>query len=123
MTAMYPTATVRADTARTAGAAPRLRLTRRGRAVFATLAALPVIVVVLVTAIGGSGAVATSDVSASTFSYVTVAAGQSLWELASEIAPESDPRDVISAIVRVNQLGGADVQPGQQLAIPAAYAR
>ena len=47
--------------------------------------------------------------------------GQSLWELAAILAPSVDPREVVSDIVHLNQLHGADVQPGQRLAIPRQY--
>ena len=42
-------------------------------------------------------------------------------ELAATVAPTVDPRDVVADIVELNQLDGADVQPGQRLAIPAQY--
>lgn len=107
---------------------PRLRLTRRGRVVFTTLAAGPLAVMALVMALNGGIATATSVPSSSepstgTFEYVTVASGQSLWQLAETIAPAADPRDVISDIVRLNQLESSVVHPGERLAVPAAYSR
>ncbi len=102
---------------------PRLRLTRRGRAVFTTLAATPFAVVALVLALNGGVAAATADLSAGTFDYVMVEPGQSLWEVAQSIAPNADPRDVIADIVRLNQLESSVVHPGEQLAIPASYSR
>lgn len=103
-------------------AQPRLRLTRRGRAVFGTLLAAPLAVVFAVSAFAGAPAQAGSTASTASFEYVTVASGESLWELAVWIAPESDPRDVISDLVSLNQLSSEQVHPGQRLAIPAAYA-
>ena len=102
---------------------PRLRLTRRGRAVFTTLAAAPLIALVLAFALGGGIAAASADLSTGAFEYVTVEPGQSLWQIAESIAPNADPRDVISDIVRLNQLGTSVVHPGEQLAIPAAYSK
>ena len=55
------------------------------------------------------------------FEHVTVAAGESLWELAAWIAPEADPRQVVSDLVALNQLSTTEVQPGQRLAIPLQY--
>ena len=101
--------------------APRLRLTRRGRAVLAALAALPVIVALVVMTLGGHGANATADLSTGQFEYVTVMAGQSLWELAIDLDPDADPRDVIYDVLQLNQLSSSQVHPGQRLAIPAAY--
>jgi LysM repeat protein len=100
----------------------RLRITRRGRAVLATLASLPVVAVIVAVAIfGPSNAVATGAVGVDAFDYVTVAAGETLWGIAEELAPSADPRDVISSIVSLNQLQSSTVQPGQRLAIPATY--
>ncbi|MET1051128.1 MAG: LysM peptidoglycan-binding domain-containing protein [Mycetocola sp.] len=99
----------------------RLRLTRRGRVVFTTLAAAPLIAVAAWIGINAMPAVATSTSSAVTFEYATIEAGQSLWQLAASIAPEADPRDVIADIMRLNQLDSSTVSPGQRIAIPAQY--
>jgi LysM repeat protein len=105
-----------------------LRITKRGRAVVTLLAAIPLVAGALVFAVNGGMATATQTGSsatfeAATFDYVTVASGQSLWQLAAALAPSADPRDVVSDIVHLNQLDGADVQPGQRLAIPVQYSR
>ncbi|GAB2460682.1 hypothetical protein HD599_001157 [Conyzicola lurida] len=99
---------------------PRLRLTKRGRAVFTGLAATPVVVAVMLLALNGGGATATSA-DGGALEQVTLQAGQSLWDLAEEIAPGTDPRDVISDILAVNDLGGGSVQAGQRLDLPAEY--
>jgi hypothetical protein len=100
---------------------PRLHLTKRGRVVLTALAALPLVVAAFFFATNGGGATATDEVSSVSFEHVTVQAGQSLWQLAGEIAPSADPRDVVADIVHLNQLDGSDLQPGQQLAIPTQY--
>jgi hypothetical protein len=100
--------------------ASRLRLTRRGRRVIVGLVALPIVIAGFAMALNGGGAVATDSGSSTTFSYVTVEAGQSLWQLAQTLAPTADPRDVIAEIVSLNQIKG-EIQPGQRLAIPAGY--
>ena len=115
--AMHDTNTAVDGAARTSQ--PRLRLTRRGRAVFTALAAIPVVVGVMLFALNGGGATATS--SSGELELVTVQAGQSLWQLAEEIAPQNDPRDVISDILAVNDLESGSVQAGQRLALPARY--
>ena len=118
------TAAVRGGPGITVPAAmPRLRLTRRGRRVLTTLAALPLIAAALVFGLNGGMATATSTSSSTTFRYVTVGAGQSLWQLALEIAPSADPREVISDIVHLNQLSSSDIQAGQRLAVPVRYSR
>jgi hypothetical protein len=104
---------------RVPSAQPRLRLTRRGRVVFTGLAAVPLVVGVMFAALNGGGATATS--SSGELELVTVQAGQSLWQLAEQIAPEADPRDVISDILAVNELESGSVQAGQRLALPSEY--
>ncbi len=105
--------------------APRLRLTARGRAVFTTLAAAPLVAIALFIGLGGGDAVAGQNASAesapTTFVYVSIAPGQSLWQLAEQVAPHADPREVVADILALNGLQSADVQPGQELAIPLQY--
>ena len=100
----------------------RIRLTRRGRVVFTSLAAAPLIGVAAWIGINAMPAVATSSSSSVVFEYATVESGQSLWQLAASIAPESDPRDVVADVMRLNQLDSSTVSPGQRLAIPEQYA-
>ncbi|AWB88917.1 LysM peptidoglycan-binding domain-containing protein [Salinibacterium hongtaonis] len=97
----------------------RLRLTRRGRIVFTTLSALPVVAIALVLGLNGGIATAT-DTTGAPVGVVTVDAGESLWSIASEISPNSDPRDFVAEVLAFNQLSSADVFPGQQLAIPSS---
>lgn len=103
-------------------ARPRLRLTRRGRAVFTTLAAAPLVIAAVLSMISGGDAAASLENGSAAFEYVTVEPGQSLWSIAESIAPTVDPREVVADFVSLNQLGGADVEPGERLAIPMEYA-
>lgn len=101
---------------------PRLRITRRGRAVVTVLVAIPLAVGAAVLGVGAVGAAAgTHSGSATTFQYVTVDPGESLWQVATSIAPTADPRDVVADILTLNNLSSSDVQPGQRLAIPSQY--
>lgn len=98
----------------------RLRLTRRGRAVFTALAAVPIAIVASVSVLGAGVAAADGGQSpVAPLEVVTVGHGDTLWELAESIAPDEDPREVIADIVRLNGLDGAVVQPGQKIALPA----
>jgi hypothetical protein len=101
----------------------RLRITRRGRAVVAALVAVPVVIVVGALVLNGGGAVASDTTGSADFQHVTVDGGETLWQVASEIAPSSDPRDVIADLVSLNNLPSAEVSAGQSLAVPAQYAR
>ncbi|WP_394770052.1 LysM peptidoglycan-binding domain-containing protein [Lacisediminihabitans sp.] len=109
--------TARADRA----PAVHLRLTRRGRVVLTSLAAVPLVIGALVFAINGGSAVATGQVASTSFDYVTVEPGQSLWQLAETVAPSADIRDVVADIVHLNRLESTNLQPGQKIAIPTQY--
>ncbi|TFD58703.1 LysM peptidoglycan-binding domain-containing protein [Cryobacterium suzukii] len=120
----------------------RLRLTRRGRVVFTTLAAVPLVIGAVSFAVNGgaagaadsatgidlmsyttdSGIVTTlaySPTDVGSARFVTVEPGQTLWDLAEEISPAADPRDVVADIKRLNALSVETLQPGQRLEIPA----
>lgn len=101
-------------------AVPRLRLTRRGRAALTVLISLPLVIAALFVTVNGGGALATSH-SVAPMHYVTVQGGETLWQLAGEVAPKADPREVVADIVNLNQLASSDLQAGQRLAIPTQY--
>jgi LysM repeat protein len=118
MSAIASASTASASTA--VSSTTHLHLTQRGRVVFTALAAVPLVVGSLLIALNGGMAAATNDHAAPQFTYVTVSAGESLWQLAEEIAPTADPRDVVADIVNLNQLSSEEVQPGQRLALPVS---
>ncbi len=102
--------------------APRaaLRLTRRGRVVAATVAALLVTVISLLAA---GAAQATSHAlppgaARQNLAKVVVRPGQSLWSVAESADPDQDTRAVIQQIVDLNSLSGDVVYAGQQLWVP-----
>jgi hypothetical protein len=98
----------------------RTRLTTRGRRVVTALIVLPIIIAAFIAALNG-GQAGASDVSVADHSvYITVGAGESLWQVAERVAPHSDPRDVVIELTNYNHLAG-DLQAGQRLAIPAQY--
>jgi LysM repeat protein len=104
---------------RSSAATPRLRMTARGRRVLMTLVVVPLLVIVALLALNGGLATASNE--AVTQTYVSVQQGESLWQLAEQVAPKADPRDVIADIVSLNGLASSDVVAGQRLAIPAQY--
>ena len=101
----------------------RLRITRRGRRVLASAVTLGVAGIVGGVLLAGPGAQASDSSAGATFEHVTVQGGETLWQLAEEIAPTKDPRDVVSDLVRLNNLPSAEVAAGQTLAIPEKYSR
>jgi len=102
----------------TTTAAP-LRITRRGRLALSALIALPVLTASLLLATPGAQAGA----EAGEAQVYSVLAGESMWDIAEELAPDSDPRVVIDQLMRSNDLDSTAVHPGQQLVVPAALAR
>jgi len=116
---VQPSSTARAH----AAAATRLRPTRRGRAVFTAAAAVPLVAGALGFALNGGVAAASDRGPGQSFDYVTIAAGESLWQVAEDVAPADDPRDVIADIVDLNRLTSDAVQPGQRIALPAGLKR
>ncbi|MDP9981316.1 LysM repeat protein [Pseudarthrobacter oxydans] len=100
-----------------------LRLTRRGRFVFIGVP-LILLAALILTLSGFLNAPAKAAESAAGLSLtptvtVTVQPGESLWAIAASVAPERDPRDVVTDIIQLNNLEAARVVPGQALFIPS----
>lgn len=104
-------------------ARPRLRITPRGRAVLSAILLGPLVAAILALSLNGGAATAAGELSGADFQYLTVEPGQSLWQLAESLAPDADPREVISDLVRLNGLQDSVVHPGERLAIPGAYSK
>ncbi|WP_144715756.1 LysM peptidoglycan-binding domain-containing protein [Curtobacterium pusillum] len=100
----------------------RLRLTRRGRIVLTTLAAIPLLLIVAFAVLNGGQASAGNTTANVHFDTVTIQPGETLWQLAEETAPNADPRDFVQDVISLNALDGSGLQAGQQIAIPAKYA-
>jgi Tfp pilus assembly protein FimV len=49
---------------------------------------------------------------------VTVAPGDTLWSIATRVAPDTDPRAEVAALQQRNGLTGVDLEPGQVLHVP-----
>jgi hypothetical protein len=97
-----------------------LSLTRRGRLVLVGLPiALGVAALILLGAFLTSQAQAGESLPAPAAAVeVSVAAGESLWDLALRYAPDRDPRDVVAEMVELNDLRSSVVQAGQDIAVP-----
>lgn len=91
------------------------QLTPRGRRVFAGIALMPI---VLVFSLTGSHKASASD-SAPKTSVVTIEQGESLWDVAVKVAPDSDPRSTIWTIKQLNGMETSDLSYGQSLIVPA----
>jgi hypothetical protein len=95
-----------------------LRLTRRGRL------ALVVLVAML---LGGLVALARSSASTAsgpaptsgTRPSLVVQPGDTLWSIATKLAPNADPRETVQRIVDLNGMAGTAVYAGEQLRLPS----
>jgi hypothetical protein len=102
----------------------RVRLTRRGRIVVVGLITAGMVLVAALAWLAGTAKAdaAGSGVPSSAVYHslhsVVVLPGQSLWSIATQYEPGSDPRNVIQEIVDLNALNGTSVQPGQHLWLP-----
>ncbi len=101
----------------------RLRLTRRGRVVVATLVITGVtLVALLITLVASGGAQATNHGQARAgyqgMHKIVVQPGQTLWSIASAAEPSADPRTVVQEIMSANALAGPTVIAGQLLWVP-----
>ncbi|SDT13847.1 LysM domain-containing protein [Pseudarthrobacter equi] len=101
---------------------PPLRLTRRGKIV---LIGIPlVLLAALLLSLAGffnspaKASDSAADLTVTPTVTVTVQPGESLWGIASDLAPERDARDVVADIVQLNNLSAGKILPGQQLYIP-----
>ena len=90
-----------------------LRITRRGYVVFGLFAALLLAGLLWVAHV--SALAAAPAPSGPMPAVVTVQDGDTLWSIASRIAPERDPSRVVSELEQRNGLVGAQVLPGQRL--------
>lgn len=111
----YPDRNRQARTLRRREARPPLRLTARGQvaAFVASFVALAALVVGAGQMVEASGASAAGEPVA-----VVVGAGDTLWGIAQEIAPDRDPRSVVQQIRSLNDLGTRAIVPGQSILVP-----
>ncbi|MGV3102612.1 LysM peptidoglycan-binding domain-containing protein [Rothia sp. 32237D007AR] len=100
----------------------KIRLTRRGRLVFRGLPLLTMLALVVLGALTllapGEAKSATADSVTPVSRTVTVVHGDTLWTIAADVAPEEDNRDVITRIMKINDLTSAQLVPGQTLEVP-----
>jgi hypothetical protein len=107
------------------GAEPPLRLTRRGRAVLRGLVVLALVGLMTTAALLMAHRADAADAPGPTVvvQHHVVLPGETLWGIATELAPGADPRDTIASIVEFNALESSAVHAGQDLAIPPRLAQ
>lgn len=107
---------------RSARPAGTMRLTRRGERVVAAVAVILTVIAFYLVSVLVSNVVQASqsdDFVPVATTTVTVAAGDTLWDIAVEVAPTADPRATIDRIERLNAMTATSVlQVGQTLVVP-----
>jgi len=93
-----------------------LHLTARGRAVLMLLSAVFLLGVVLLS--GAISAEAGTQSAGPATASIVVERGQSLWQIATRIAPGADPREVVTTIRELNGLGDTTIVAGQSIVVP-----
>ena len=98
-----------------------IRLTRRGRLALLGAAALCMVFgfsIGNVVSFGSSAASYPTTPSAGSPTIV-VQPGQTLWGIATQVAPHADPRATVQRIIDLNHLAGTNLQVGESLALPS----
>jgi LysM repeat protein len=112
--ALPPISTRTAAKSLTAG---HIRLTRRGRLALLVAA---VMCMLLGFSLGNTLSFTAGTVSPPAASHsIVVQPGQTLWGIATQIAPHADPRATVQQIIVLNHLASTGVQAGQELALPS----
>ncbi|MEZ2371859.1 MULTISPECIES: LysM peptidoglycan-binding domain-containing protein [Arthrobacter] len=103
-------------------AAPRMRLTRRGRFVFFGLPAALLLAAIITFALGTllTPAIASDTHAVGSSQTVVVQPGDTVWDIAQRVAPGRDTREVVGEIARLNDLKASEIVAGQDLFVPAA---
>jgi nucleoid-associated protein YgaU len=93
---------------------PPLRLTRRGVAVVTAAVLLLGGLLVWLAALSAPRPASPAAVPRT----VTVQVGDTLWSIATRVAPDRDPRGEVAALEQANRLPGVTLTPGQTLRVP-----
>jgi LysM repeat protein len=98
-----------------------IRLTRRGRLVLLCIA---VLCMLFGFSIGnlvsfGSSAPSYPTTPSAGSPTIVVEPGQTLWGIATQVAPHADPRATVQRIIDLNHLAGTNLQVGESLALPS----
>jgi hypothetical protein len=83
----------------------------------ANVVAAAAVALAVVGGLGWIGQGASPGVPAET-AVIRVGAGETVWDVARRVAPQSDQRAVVERIRQLNGLVGSAITPGQQLQVP-----
>lgn len=99
-----------------------LRLTRRGRVVVrVAVVLLGLVVTAAVVLAAGRSAKADAAAHPVEVGYHVVLPGESLWQIAGDVAPGADRRDTVARIVELNALRTERLAAGERIAVPVRH--
>ena len=90
------------------------QLTTRGRRVLAILALVPMVITMVLTGQHQASATGTAPTS----KQIVVHSGESLWDIAVRVNPDSDPRQTMWDIKLLNHMTDSRLDAGQALIVP-----
>jgi len=97
--------------------ASHIRLTRRGRL---ALLGAAVLCMLLGYSLGNTLSSTVGSISPPAASHsIVVQPGQTLWGIATQVAPRADPRATVQQIIVLNHLASTGLQAGETLAVPS----
>jgi hypothetical protein len=96
-------------------AAARVPASRSGR--LASVVAAATVTAALVGGLGWIGQGASLRIPPQTV-VIRVGGGETLWDVARRVAPQSDQRAVVHRIRDLNGIVGSAIEPGQRLQVP-----
>ncbi len=97
--------------------AGHIRLTRRGRLALLVAA---VLCMLLGFSLGNTLSFTAGSISPPAASHsIVVQPGQTLWGIATQVAPHADPRATVQQIIVLNHLESTGLQAGETLAVPS----
>jgi len=94
----------------------RVRLTRRGR--FVAVVTFLAVAMALMTAMGGWATATLSGGTPEPVRVIEVAPGDTLYDIAADLARPGQIRAMVHRIQKLNSLPGAQISEGQKLAVP-----
>lgn len=100
------------------GASQGLVLTQRGRLALGALSVLFLLAVIMFSGRVVADASAAGAAAGPATAVVVVQQGETLWQIAKQVAPEADPRATVADIRELNGLGETAVVAGQQIQVP-----
>ncbi|MGH3717482.1 MAG: LysM peptidoglycan-binding domain-containing protein [Pseudonocardiaceae bacterium] len=99
------------------GRPPAVRSGRVAKVVAAATVTLAVVCGLGVIGQGVIGPGASPGIPSET-TVIRVGAGETVWDVARRVAPQSDQRAVVERIRQLNGIAGSAMTPGQQLQVP-----